>query len=73
MGVRRFMLKDHIALPTQGTPPRGVPDPLRLKQSIQDVVFVDEGQVEAGRESATQGRLSTGWQPRDHNERSAHS
>jgi hypothetical protein len=71
--TRRVLLKERITLSAQSPPPIGVPDSFRLKQSIKEVVLVEDREVEAGRQPTREGRLSASRQTRDQDERSVHS
>jgi hypothetical protein len=53
---------DLVALTAQHASPRSVPHALRIEQPIEDIVLVDEGQIEHGRQSATQRGLPATWQ-----------
>jgi len=58
-----LVLEDHIALAAQCAPPRGVSDPLRLKQPVQDVVFVDEGGPGGNTVATRQAACDAGMAP----------
>ena len=59
-------LQDSVTLSTERPAPINIADALRLKQTLQDIVFVQKRQTQGGGQCSRQRALPAAWQTGNH-------